>query len=342
MGISAALEYAGGVAYRAEGVRRAMSRDLIQIQGADPILLGADASRRAQRRPPWIRVRAASNSSGYRETRELMRSLELNTVCEEAACPNIDECWSAKHATVMILGSVCTRKCGFCNVKTGRPDPLDPAEPARLARAVTALDLRHIVITSVDRDDLPDGGAEQFERCIQEVRLAAPATTIEVLTPDFLRKPGAIERVADARPDVYNHNLETAPRLYRVARLGADYRHSLDLLRTAKQRVPAIFTKSGIMVGIGETPDEVLSVMNDLREADVDFITIGQYLRPTQKHLPMDRYVTPEEFQDYARAAREKGFLMVSASPLTRSSYHADEDFQQLAAARERALGASN
>jgi lipoic acid synthetase len=319
-----------------------MSRDLVQIQDSVQIRLGADASRRAQRRPPWIRVRAASNSPGYRETRELMRSLELNTVCEEAACPNIDECWSAKHATVMILGSVCTRKCGFCNIKTGRPDPLDREEPARLARAVTALDLRHIVITSVDRDDLPDGGAEQFERCIQEVRTAAPTTTIEVLTPDFLRKPGAIERVAAARPDVYNHNLETAPRLYRVARLGADYRHSLDLLRRAKQNVPAIFTKSGIMVGIGETPDEVLSVMNDLREADVDFITIGQYLRPTQEHLPMERYVTPDEFDDYARAAREKGFLMVSSSPLTRSSYHADADFQQLVAARERALGASS
>ena len=265
-----------------------------------------------------------------------MRSLELNTVCEEAACPNMDECWSAKHATVMILGRVCTRKCGFCNVATGRPDPVDREEPARLARAVTALDLRHIVITSVDRDDLPDGGAEQFERCIQEIRLAAPATTIEVLTPDFLRKPGAIERVAAARPDVFNHNLETAPRLYRVARLGADYRHSLNLLRRAKEGVPAIFTKSGIMVGIGETSDEVHSVMDDLREVDVDFITIGQYLRPTQQHLPMDRYVTPAEFEDYARAAREKGFSMVSSSPLTRSSYHADTDFQQLVTARAR------
>jgi len=315
-----------------------MSRDLVPIEKLVPIQLGADASRRAQRRPPWIRIRAASNSPGYRETRELMRSLELNTVCEEAACPNIDECWSAKHATVMILGSICTRKCGFCNIKTGRPDPLDREEPARLARAVTALNLRHIVITSVDRDDLPDGGAEQFERCIQEVRTAAPATTIEVLTPDFLRKPGAIERVAAARPDVYNHNLETAPRLYRVARLGADYRHSLDLLQQVKEKAPAIFTKSGIMVGIGETPDEVLAVMDDLREADVDFITIGQYLRPTQKHLPMERYVTPKEFEDYARAARAKGFSMVSSSPLTRSSYHADEDFQQLVAVRERAL----
>jgi lipoic acid synthetase len=312
-----------------------MSRDFVQIQ------LGADADRRDQRRPAWIRVREASGSPGYRETRELMRALQLNTVCEEAACPNIGECWSAKHATVMILGSVCTRKCGFCNVKTGRPDPLDREEPARLAHAITALGLRHIVITSVDRDDLPDGGAEQFERCIAEVRAAAPATTIEVLTPDFLRKDGATERVATARPDVYNHNLETAPRLYRVARLGADYRHSLDLLRRVKKMVPAIFTKSGIMVGIGETPDEVFSVMDDLREADVDFITIGQYLRPTQKHLPMDRYVTPEEFDDYARAAREKGFLMVSSSPLTRSSYHADEDFQRLVAARESALGGS-
>ncbi len=268
-----------------------------------------------------------------------MRALQLNTVCEEAACPNIGECWSAKHVTVMILGSVCTRKCGFCNVKTGRPDPLDREEPARLARAVTALGLRHVVITSVDRDDLSDGGAEQFERCIQEIRATSPATTIEVLTPDFLRKTGAIERVAAARPDVYNHNLETTPRLYRIARLGADYRHSLDLLRRVKEMMPEIFTKSGIMLGLGETSDEVISVMDDLREADVDFITIGQYLRPTQKHLPMHRYVTPEEFDDYARAARAKGFLMVSSSPLTRSSYHADEDFQRLVAARESALG---
>ena len=319
-----------------------MSQESVQTEDLIQIQLGADANRRAQRRPPWIRVRAASSSPGYLETRELMRSLKLNTVCEEAACPNIGECWSAKHATVMILGSVCTRKCGFCNVKTGRPDPLDREEPARLARAVTALGLRHIVITSVDRDDLPDGGAEQFVRCIQEIRAAAPATSIEVLTPDFLRKEGAIERVAAAHPDVYNHNLETAPRLYRVARLGADYRHSLDLLRRVKEMVPAIFTKSGIMVGIGETLDEVFSVMDDLREADVDFITIGQYLRPSQKHLPMERYVTPAEFEDYARAAREKGFLMVSSSPLTRSSYHADEDFQQLAAARARRFQAKS
>jgi len=318
-----------------------MSRDRVQIRGLDSIPLGVDASRRAQRRPPWIRVRATSYSSGYRETHELLRSLALNTVCEEAACPNIGECWSARHATMMILGRVCTRKCGFCNVETGRPDPLDRDEPARLARAVEALGLRHIVITSVDRDDLPDGGAEQFVRCIEQVRRATPATTIEVLSPDFLRKPGAIEQVAAARPDVYNHNLETVPRLYRIARLGADYRHSLELLRRVKQIDPAIFSKSGIMLGLGETPDEVLAVMDDLREADVDFITIGQYLRPSQQHLAMDRYVTPEEFEDYARAARAKGFLMVSSSPLTRSSYHADQDFQQLAAARERALGAS-
>jgi len=312
-----------------------MARDWLEIQ------LTADARPSAQRRPPWIRVRAAAHSPGYRETREAMRALRLNTVCEEAACPNIGECWSAKHATVMILGSVCTRKCGFCNVETGRPAPVDPQEPARVARAVTALALRHVVITSVDRDDLPDGGAGQFERCVAEIRAAAPTTTIELLTPDFLRKPGAIERIAAARPDVFNHNLETAPRLYRVARRGADYRHSLDLLRRVKALAPAIFTKSGIMVGIGETPEEVLAVMDDLREAEVDFITIGQYLRPTQRHLPMDRYVSPAEFDDYARAAREKGFSMVSSSPLTRSSYHADADFRQLVTARERALEGS-
>ena len=265
-----------------------------------------------------------------------MRSLELNTVCEEASCPNIGECWSAKHATVMILGKVCTRKCGFCNVRSGRPDPLAPEEPFRLARAVTALALRHVVITSVDRDDLADGGAGHFEQCIEAIRLASPETTIEVLTPDFLRKDGAIERVAAARPDVYNHNLETAPRLYRVARLGADYRHSLDLLRRVKAAEPSIFTKSGIMVGLGESPDEIRSVMDDLREANVDFITIGQYLRPSQDHLPMDRYVAPDEFDEYARVARAKGFLMVSSSPLTRSSYHADEDFQRLVEERQR------
>ena len=266
-----------------------------------------------------------------------MRRLQLNTVCEEAACPNIGECWSAKHATVMILGSICTRKCGFCNIKTGRPGPVDKEEPARLASAISELGLRHVVITSVDRDDLDDGGAEQFVHCIESIRRESPGTTIEVLTPDFLRKPGAIERVADARPDVFNHNLETAPRLYTVARRGADYRHSLDLLARVKQRHPSTFTKSGIMLGLGEQREEVIEVMDDMRAADVDFITIGQYLRPTQRHLPMDRYVTPEEFERFAETARRKGFSMVSSSPLTRSSYHADEDFAQLARAR-RAL----
>jgi lipoic acid synthetase len=306
-----------------------MFRDL------SPIQLGADASRRAQRRPPWIRVRAAGNTPGYLETRDLMRSLQLNTVCEEAACPNLGECWSARHATVMILGSVCTRKCGFCNVKTGRPEALDADEPARLAHAVKALDLRHVVITSVDRDDLPDGGAGQFERCIQQIRSSSPSTSIEVLTPDFLRKEGAIERVAAAGPDVFNHNLETVPRLYPQARLGADFRHSLDLLRRVKRIDPVGFTKSGIMVGLGERPEEVVSVMDEMRAVDVDFITIGQYLRPSQKHLPMDRYLNPSEFDEYARIARDKGFLMVSASPLTRSSYHADADFRSLVAARK-------
>jgi lipoic acid synthetase len=237
----------------------------------------------------------------------------------------------------MILGSVCTRKCGFCNIKTGRPDPLDPNEPARLAQAVRTLELKHVVITSVDRDDLPDGGAEQFERCIEQIRGASPSTTIEVLTPDFLRKRGAIERVAAARPDVYNHNLETAPRLYQQARRGADYRHSLNLLHRVKVLEPDCFTKSGIMVGLGERADEIVSVMDDMRDVGVDFITIGQYLRPSQQHLPMARYVTPEEFSEYARIAREKGFLMVSSSPLTRSSYHADTDFQKLVAARKSA-----
>ncbi len=269
-----------------------------------------------------------------------MRRLQLNTVCEEAACPNIGECWSAKHATVMILGSICTRKCGFCNVKTGRPGPVDLEEPARLADAISTLGLRHVVITSVDRDDLDDGGAEQFVRCIESIRIQSPGTTIEVLTPDFLRKPGAIERVADARPDVFNHNLETAPRLYTLARRGADYRHSLNLLARVKHRHPSTFTKSGIMLGLGERRAEVLEVMDDMRVAEVDFITIGQYLRPSQEHLPMDRYVTPDEFEQFAEIARHKGFSMVSSSPLTRSSYHADEDFAQLAKARRAATNA--
>jgi lipoic acid synthetase len=298
-----------------------------------------DANRSAQRRPPWIRVRAPGGSPEFESTRDLLRGLDLNTVCEQAACPNIGECWSRRHAAVMILGRVCTRKCGFCNVKTGRPEAVDPGEPLQLARAVRGLGLAHVVITSVDRDDLEDGGAGHFARCIEAVRAESPQTTVEVLTPDFRRKRGSVERVARARPDVYNHNLETVPRLYPVARRGSDYRTSLDLLRRVKEIEPRTFTKSGIMVGLGEEPDEVVQVMNDMREVEVDFITIGQYLRPTQKHLPMARYAAPEEFDAWAEIAREKGFLMVAASPLTRSSYHADEDFAKLAAARRSGAG---
>ncbi len=288
-------------------------------------------------KPEWIRVKAPV-SREYQNTRDLMRSLKLNTVCEEAACPNIGECWSKKHATVMILGSVCTRACSFCNVATGRPDLLDPHEPDNLATAVGKLGLEHVVITSVDRDDLPDGGAEHFARCIAKIRASAPHTTIEVLTPDFLKKDGAENILIDARPDVFNHNIETVPRLYKTIRPGARYFQSLHLLKTVKERDPAIFTKSGLMVGLGETKEEVLQVMDDLRAADVDFITIGQYLQPTPRHAPIDRYVAPDEFDYYARMAKAKGFLMVSASPLTRSSYHAGEDFSQMRANREKLL----
>ncbi|MBI4183817.1 MAG: lipoyl synthase [Proteobacteria bacterium] len=285
------------------------------------------------RKPAWIRVRAPT-SPGYQETRALMRRQHLHTVCEEAACPNIGECWSRRHATVMILGDTCTRACAFCNVRTGTPKPSDPLEPENLAVAVAEMGLKHVVVTSVDRDDLDDGGAGQFVRCIECIRALAPATTIEVLTPDFLRKEGAIEAVAAARPDVYNHNLETVPRLYPTIRPGARYFHSLRLLDTVKRLDPALFTKSGIMVGLGETRTEVLQVMDDLRSAGVDFLTIGQYLQPTPRHAPIDRFVPPAEFDNYARLARAKGFLMVSASPLTRSSYHADRDFERLRAAR--------
>ncbi len=290
-----------------------------------------------RRKPPWIRVKAPT-STIYHDTRKLMRRLGLNTVCEEAACPNIGECWSQRHATVMILGSVCTRRCTFCNVATGRPLAIDPHEPDHLAEAVGELGLSHVVVTSVDRDDLPDGGARQFVRCIERIRAAAPATTIEVLTPDFLRKDGAVEAVVAARPDVYNHNLETVPRLYPKVRLGARFHHSLGLLSRVRELDPSIFTKSGIMVGLGEERREVLAVMDDLRAADVDFITIGQYLQPTPGHRPVDRFVTPDEFDDYERAAFAKGFLMVSASPLTRSSYHAGDDFLRLREAREARL----
>lgn len=289
------------------------------------------------KKPDWIRVKAPV-SKAYQETRDLMRRQKLNTVCEEAACPNIGECWAKKHATVMILGSVCTRACRFCNIKTGRPDLLDPHEPERVGEAIAEMGLHHVVVTSVDRDDLEDGGATHFAQTIEAIRKNSPQTTIEVLTPDFLRKEGAIEIVVKARPDVYNHNLETVPRLYAEVRPGARYFHSLRLLQTVKDRDPSIFTKSGIMVGLGEDKSEVYQVMDDLRAASVDFITIGQYLQPTPQHHVLDRFVTPDEFDDYARMARGKGFLMVSASPLTRSSYHAGDDFVRLRAAREAQL----
>jgi lipoic acid synthetase len=293
-----------------------------------------------QRKPDWIRVKAPV-SREYAETRDLMRRLKLNTVCEEAACPNIGECWAKKHATVMILGSVCTRACAFCNVATGRPDQLDPHEPAHIAEAVGALGLSHVVVTSVDRDDLDDGGAGHFAAVIRAVRAAAPATTIEVLTPDFLRKPGAVEIVVEARPDVFNHNLETVPRLYPTIRPGARYFQSLRVLARVKELDPSMFTKSGLMVGLGEGEGEIHQVMDDLRAADVDFLTIGQYLQPTPKHAAIDRFVTPQEFDDYRRMAFGKGFLMVSASPLTRSSHHAGADFAKLRAARAARLGTS-
>ena len=289
------------------------------------------------RKPPWIRVKAPG-SPEYHATRRLMRDLQLNTVCEEAACPNIGECWKEKHATVMILGAVCTRACTFCNVATGRPDELDPHEPGRVGSAVAALGLNHIVVTSVDRDDLEDGGAGHFARTIRAIRDAAPRATIEVLVPDFLRKDGAIETVIRARPDVLNHNLETVPRLYAEVRPGARYFNSLRLLDQARRLDSAVFTKSGIMVGLGEERAEVLQVMDDLREAQVDFLTIGQYLQPTPKHHGVARFVTPEEFESYRRLALGKGFLMVSASPLTRSSYHAGDDFARLRAARAAGL----
>ncbi len=285
------------------------------------------------RKPPWIRVKAPT-SKVYGETRRLIRESNLHTVCEEAACPNIGECWSQKHATVMILGDTCTRACAFCNVKTGKPGPVDRLEPDNLAVAIAKLGLRHVVITSVDRDDLDDGGADQFVRCIQRLRETTPQSTIEVLTPDFRDKPGALEAVVAAHPDVYNHNLETVPRLYGAIRPGARYYHSIRNLDRAKQLGPTIFTKSGIMVGLGENREEILQVMDDLRTAAVDFLTIGQYLQPTTRHAAVDRFVTPDEFAELRTIALSKGFLLVSATPLTRSSYHADDDFQALRAAR--------
>lgn len=313
-----------------------MADRLLQIAGTGPGTSAREEPGSAPLpRPPWIRIRLA-HDPGVEQTRALMRRLRLNTVCEEAACPNLAECWAQRHATVMILGSVCTRACAFCNVDTGLPDAVDPDEPAHLAEAVGELALQHVVITSVDRDDLPDGGAGQFARSIDAIRARSPQTTIEVLTPDFRRKPQALAQLLDAAPDVYNHNLETVPRLYRRVRPGADYRHSLALLAEARQRRPELFTKSGIMVGLGEQRDEIRSVMDDLRQADVDFLTIGQYLRPTPRHAAVERYMPPEEFMELEQEARERGFLLVSASPLTRSSYHAEADFRALQAARAR------
>jgi lipoic acid synthetase len=285
------------------------------------------------RKPEWIRVKAPT-SPGFLETRQIVRENGLHTVCEEAGCPNIGECWEKKHATFMIMGDTCTRACAFCNVKTGLPGPLDPSEPAHVAEATARLGLAHVVITSVDRDDLDDGGAQHFADVIRAVRDRTPKTTIEVLTPDFLRKEGAEAKVVAARPDVFNHNLETVPSKYLTVRPGARYFHSLRLLQRVKELDPRMFTKSGIMVGLGEERNEVLQLMDDLRSADVDFLTIGQYLQPTRKHHPVIRFVTPDEFKAYETIAYAKGFLMVSSSPLTRSSHHAGDDFARLRAAR--------
>jgi lipoic acid synthetase len=289
------------------------------------------------RKPPWIRVKAPG-SPIYSETLNLVRGLKLATVCEEARCPNIGECWDKRHATFMIMGDTCTRACAFCNVRTGLPGPLDEDEPGRVADAVARLGLNHVVVTSVDRDDLPDGGARHFARTIAAIRGAAPETTIEVLTPDFLRKDGALEAVVAARPDVFNHNLETVPSKYLTVRPGARYFVSLRLLQRAKELDPSLFTKSGVMVGLGEERNEVLQMMDDMRSASVDFLTIGQYLQPTPKHHALERFVTPEEFADYATIGLAKGFLLVSSSPLTRSSHHAGDDFARLRDARAAVL----
>lgn len=291
------------------------------------------------KKPAWIRVKAPT-SQGYKDTREILRTNKLVTVCEEAGCPNVGECWSAGHATMMIMGDICTRGCSFCNIATGKPNALDQFEPGRVAHAVQTLGLKHVVVTSVDRDDLDDGGAEHFAQTIRAIRHRSPETTIEILTPDFLKcGPEAVEKVVEARPDVFNHNLETVPGLYPSVRPGARYFHSLRLLQRVKELDPAMFTKSGIMVGLGEDGQAVRQVMDDMRAADVDFLTIGQYLQPTPKHHRVDRFVTPDEFKAYETAAYGKGFLMVSATPLTRSSYHAGDDFARLRSARLQKLG---
>lgn len=293
------------------------------------------------RKPDWIRVKAPT-SVGFAETKALMRRLNLATVCEEAACPNIGECWTKKHATVMILGDTCTRACAFCNVKTGMPRAVDVSEPQHVADAAAELGLQHIVVTSVDRDDLPDGGAGQFVKVINALRATTPATTIEILTPDFRNKSeAAVEAIIAARPDVYNHNLETVPRLYPTIRPGARYYASLRLLESVKRHDPSIFTKSGVMIGLGEQRMEVHQVMDDMRSADVDFLTMGQYLQPTPRHAKVEEFVTPQAFDAYAAIARAKGFLLVASSPLTRSSYHADRDFAAMRDARAAKLAAS-
>jgi lipoic acid synthetase len=314
---------------------------VIDMQGGRPLRHPEKQSRPETpmlRKPPWLRVRAPG-SAGYNETQRIVKQHGLATVCQEAACPNIGECWSQAHATMMIMGEICTRACAFCNVATGLPQPLDPTEPARVAEAVGQMGLKHVVITSVDRDDLVDGGAAHFAAVVHAIREANPTTTIEILTPDFLRKGDAADGVIDARPDVFNHNLETVPRLYLSIRPGARYYNSLRLLDRVKTRDPSMFTKSGLMVGLGENKEEVMQVMDDMRSAGVDFLTIGQYLQPTRRHAAVERFVEPDEFKAYEAIARAKGFLMVSASPLTRSSHHAGEDFAKLRAAR-RAKGA--
>ncbi|WP_439538388.1 lipoyl synthase [Sphingomonas sp.] len=302
-----------------------------------PVARPAEPAAR-QRKPDWIRVKAPT-SAGFAATRALMRSKSLTTVCEEAACPNIGECWSKKHATVMILGDTCTRACAFCNVKTGMPRAVDPMEPNNVADAAVQMGLEHIVITSVDRDDLPDGGAKQFVKVIEAIRRASPTTTIEILTPDFRNKhEAAVEMIVAARPDVYNHNLETVPRLYPTIRPGARYYASIRLLEQVKKLDPSIFTKSGIMLGLGEERLEVHQVMDDMRSADIDFLTMGQYLQPTPRHAKVQDFVTPAAFDAYAAIARAKGFLLVASSPLTRSSYHAGDDFAKMKAARDAKL----
>jgi len=317
----------------------AKDRYLRAMSEADPASVPQTAPR--PRKPDWIRVKAPV-STGFMETRKLMRSLNLATVCEEAACPNIGECWTKKHATVMILGDTCTRACAFCNVKTGMPRMVDPLEPEHVAVAAAELGLTHIVVTSVDRDDLPDGGASQFVKVIEALRRNTPSTTIEILTPDFRNKSeAAVEKIIQARPDVYNHNLETVPRLYPTIRPGARYYASLRLLESVKRHDPSIFTKSGVMVGLGEQRLEVHQVMDDMRSADIDFLTMGQYLQPTPRHAKVEEFVTPAAFKAYGAIARAKGFLLVAASPLTRSSYHAGDDFEKMRAAREAKLGRS-